>query len=63
MAHADYFVGSLTSGMASVVETLRMTVYDKAQATTADVTAWDMGHRLRVHWGWASAGTSLPASV
>lgn len=31
MAHADYFVGSSTSGIPHVVATLRMTVYLKSQ--------------------------------
>lgn len=31
MAHADYFVGSSTSGIPSVIATLRMSVYDKPQ--------------------------------
>ena len=31
MAHADYFVGSSTSGIPIIIATLRMTVYMKPQ--------------------------------
>ena len=31
MAHADYFVGSSTSGIPHIIATLRMTVYLKSQ--------------------------------
>ena len=60
MAHADYFVGSMTSGLATLIDTLRLTLYDKPHATTADVTNYDLGHRLRVHWG---IGSKTPVSL
>lgn len=47
MAHADYYVGALTSGLASVVETLRIALYEKSQYTIADATQYDMGNRVR----------------
>lgn len=33
MAHADYFVGSFTSGISHIIQTLRMTVYLKSQVS------------------------------
>ena len=54
MAHADYFVGSTTSGLKVLVDTLRHTLYGKSLATAAEVGDYDAGHRLRVHWGTAS---------
>ena len=33
MAHADYFVGSSTSGIPTIIATLRMTVYLKSQVS------------------------------
>jgi hypothetical protein len=44
----------MTSGMVSVVSTLRFTLYDKPQMSTADVTKYDMGHRLRLFYGIAT---------
>ncbi|BDA44737.1 hypothetical protein COCOBI_06-2150 [Coccomyxa sp. Obi] len=51
MAHADYFVGSSTSGIPHIIATLRMTVYLKSQVTFADVSYDDMGARIRRHFG------------
>ncbi|CAL8469526.1 g9067 [Coccomyxa elongata] len=51
MAHADYFVGSSTSGIPHIIAALRMTVYLKSQVTLADVSYDDMGTRIRRHFG------------
>ncbi|BDA49890.1 hypothetical protein COCOBI_15-0180 [Coccomyxa sp. Obi] len=51
MAHADYFVGSSTSGIPNIIATLRMTVYMKSQVTFADVSYDDMGTRIRRYFG------------
>ncbi len=37
MAHADYFVGSSTSGIPHIIATLRMTVYTKSQVRTCRI--------------------------
>lgn len=54
MSHADYFVGSTTSGLKMLVDTLRHTLYEKSLASAAEVGDYDVGHRLRVHWGTAN---------
>ncbi|CAL8469684.1 g9225 [Coccomyxa elongata] len=51
MANADYFVGSSTSGIPTIIFTLRLSVYMKSQVTFADVSYDDMGTRIRRHFG------------
>ena len=51
MAHADYFVGSSTSGIPTIIATLRMHLYKKSAISFADVSYSSLGCRIRPHWG------------
>ncbi|BDA51058.1 hypothetical protein COCOBI_17-2780 [Coccomyxa sp. Obi] len=51
MAAADYFVGSGTSILPTIVGTLRQVLYRKPQVTQADVNYLDTGVRIRRYWG------------
>jgi hypothetical protein len=46
LAHTDFFVGSYNSGMVSLIEILRYTLYGKSRFTFVDASAQ--------HRDWAS---------
>ncbi len=45
-----------------MVETLRISLYEKSQATTADVTEYDMGNRVRRYYGTGGFGNVTVAT-
>jgi hypothetical protein len=52
MAHADYFIGSWTSGLPGLIDMLRWTIYNKDRSTFVDVAVHheDFFKTVRAYW-------------